>query len=141
MRRDSPVQGKMGTGTIVSLNPAEMVQPFGFDSPIELGHGCALIRVVTVETPSIENVVSTVMRWGLKAGELVTWRISYLTPLPSQVTEASAVSEATLSPRSAFARTFLTPAARQRPGVPRKTRKLEPYKNILTSRLRRCPDL
>jgi hypothetical protein len=141
MQRDSHVQGKMATGTIESLNPAERVQPFGFHSPIELGHGWALICVLTIETPSIENVVSTVMRRGLKVGELVTWKISYLTLLPIHVTEASQVSEATLSPRSAFTRTFLTLAARQRPGVPRKDRKLERYKNILTSRLRRCPNL
>jgi hypothetical protein len=131
----------MATGTIKSLNPAETVQPFGFDSPIALGHGWALIRVLTVETPSIDNVVSTVMRWGLKEGELMTWRITHLTPLPTYISEASHVSEATLSPRSAFAQTFLTPAARQRPGVPRKDRKLEPYKNILSTRLRRCPDM
>jgi hypothetical protein len=132
MRRNDPVNGLMGTGAIESLNPAEMVHPFGFESAFELGHGNALIRVLTVEKPIIQNVVSTVLSWGLEKGELVTWRINYLTPLAMDGTQA---------PSSGIGRTFLTPAAKQRPGMPRKDRKLEPYKNILTSRLRPCPNL
>jgi hypothetical protein len=57
MQKDNPVNRRIATGEIESLNSAEMVQPFGFDSAFELGHGNALIQVLPIEKPTIQNVV------------------------------------------------------------------------------------
>jgi hypothetical protein len=77
---DNPDGSKVATGCIESLDPTEMVKPYGFDAESELGDGWALVRVKTLLQPKIETVVSTIMRKGLVVDELVTWRISYLTP-------------------------------------------------------------
>ena len=77
-----------------------------------------------------DNVVNYVMRWNLEPGKQVKWLIHYLFPVC--MGDEDCTSQA---------RTFLTPIAKQRPGIHKRERKLEPYRNILVSRLRSFNDL
>lgn len=97
-------------------------------------------RVVSVQLPDFamieinELVVEPhatalhyVMRWNLRPGSQVLWLIQYLFPV--QDVPSSSVDQRK-------AQTFLTPGAKEIPGMGRKDRKLVPWQNIIWPRLR-----
>ena len=88
----------------------------------------AMIQIQSVH-PDDDDVVKYVMRWHLEPGKQVKWLIHFLFPIDSGDGN-----------HSSKARTFLTPVAKQRPGINRRERKLEPYRNILMRRLRSFDD-
>jgi hypothetical protein len=71
------------------------------------------------------------MRANLKPGLEVKWFIHYLFPVQEGEDKSSSDGSSKVQ-----VRTFLTPIAKQRPGIAKKDRKLEPYRNIIVSRLR-----
>ena len=89
----------------------------------------AMIEVQELKHYGEETAIHYVMRWRLRPGRQVRWLINYLFPVPPE-REASSSNQ----PQK-HARTFLTPAAKQRPGMARKDRKLEPYQNIIWPRI------
>ena len=84
----------------------------------------AVIEVTGLKEHPKENALHYAMRWKLRPGAQVKWLIDFLSPMAEEETECS--------PQKG--RTFLTPDAKERPGMKRRDRKLEPYKNIIFPR-------
>jgi hypothetical protein len=85
----------------------------------------AMIEIQELKEHPVENALHYVMRWKLRPGGQVRWLIHYLFPMGEDEFDSP--------PQKG--QTFLTPAAKQMPGMGRKEWKLEPYKNIIWPRL------
>jgi hypothetical protein len=86
----------------------------------------AMIEIQELKEHPVENALHYVMRWNLHPGRQVRWLIHYLLPMREDGFDSPFQK----------GRTFLTPVAKQRPGMGRKAWKLEPYKNIIWPCLR-----
>lgn len=84
----------------------------------------ALIEITELKEHPKENALHYAMRWNLRRGKQVKWLIDYLFPMAEDETDCS-------PPKG---RTFLTPVAKERLGMQKMDRKLEPYKNIIFPR-------
>jgi hypothetical protein len=99
------VDNIVAVGTIVSVDLPEF----------------ALIEITEPKEHPKGNALHYAMRWNLRRGKQVKQLIDYLFPMAEDETDCS-------PPKG---RTFLTPVARERPGMQKRDWKLEPYKNII----------
>jgi hypothetical protein len=88
-----------------------------------------MIEVQELKHHGEEIAIHYVMHWRLRPRCQLRWLINYLFLVPPEG-EASISNE----PQK-HGRTFLTPTAKQRPGMAKKDRKLEPYQNIIWPRI------
>jgi hypothetical protein len=90
----------------------------------------ALIEIQKLVEYEIDCPLHYIMRAKLKPGLQVKWFIQYLFPVQEAENKLSCDGSSKVQ-----VRTFLTPIAKQRPGIAKKDQKLKPYRNIIVNYL------